>query len=61
MAHAHRRLSKDAFEKLRVQLATASALCADDQLLDLADDLHDSLRRRKNKRHGWAADKLAAF
>ena len=62
MAQAHRRLSKDAFEKLREQLATASVLCSDEQLLDLADDLHDSLRRRKDRRHGWGfREELATF
>jgi hypothetical protein len=39
-------LRKETFERLREQLATASALCSEDQLLDLADGLHEAIRRR---------------
>jgi hypothetical protein len=54
MAGTSRRLSMQAFDRLREQLATASVLCADDQLLELADGLHESLRRRRNIRHSRA-------
>lgn len=47
MPHRDRHLSRPAFEALREQLATAVALCSDDQVLDLADGLHDTLRRRR--------------
>lgn len=47
MPHKHRQLSRIAFEALREQLATAVALCSDEQVLDLADGLHDTLRRRR--------------
>jgi hypothetical protein len=43
-------LQPDAFERLREQLATAIALCDDDQILSLADGLHDALRRRRAAR-----------
>ena len=48
------RLRKETFERLREQIATASALCSEDQLLDLADGLHDTIRRRHRER-GQAA------
>jgi len=38
------------FERLREQLATAGALCDSRQLLMLADDLHDAIRRRRAPR-----------
>ena len=47
MPHRHRHLSRRAYEALREQLATAVALCSDEQVLDLADGLHDTLRRRR--------------
>lgn len=47
MLPRHRHLSRRAFEALREQLATAVALCSDEQVLDLADGLHDTLRRRR--------------
>ena len=45
------RLGKEPFERLREQIATAAALCAEDQLLDLADGLHEAIRRRREQRH----------
>lgn len=44
----YRHLSRRAFEALREQIATAVALCSDEQVLDLADGLHDTLRRRRS-------------
>lgn len=43
-------LKRETFERLREQLATASALCSEDQLLDLADGLHEAIRRRHEAR-----------
>lgn len=43
-------LKTETFERLREQLATASALCSDDQLLELADGLHETIRRRRARR-----------
>jgi len=51
MSADHPFLSPDAFERLREQMATAAALCTDDQLLILADSLHDARRRRRENRH----------
>jgi hypothetical protein len=48
MPHRHRHLSRRAYESLREQIATAVALCSDEQVLDLADALHDTLRRRRS-------------
>ena len=48
MPHRYRELSGIAFEALREQIATAVALCSDEQILDLADGLHDTLRRRRS-------------
>jgi hypothetical protein len=57
MASAERRLNLETFERLREQLATAAALCGDDQLLELADNLHEAIRRRRGVRNcdvlGW--------
>lgn len=50
MSAPHHQLQPDAFERLREQLATAIALCDDDQILSLADSLHDALRRRRAAR-----------
>ena len=47
MPHRDRHLSRRAYESLREQVATAVALCSDEQVLDLADGLHDTLRRRR--------------
>ena len=47
MPHRHRQLSRRAYESLSEQVATAIALCSDEQVLDLADALHDTLRRRR--------------
>lgn len=44
------RLKQETFERLREQLATAAALCGEDQLLDLADGLHETIRRRRQQR-----------
>jgi hypothetical protein len=43
-------LKTETFERLREQLATASALCSNDQLLELADGLHETIRRRRARR-----------
>ena len=51
MSTPHHQLQPAAFERLREQLATAVALCDDDQILALADGLHDALRRRRAARH----------
>ncbi|NBB15411.1 hypothetical protein GVN21_08585 [Caulobacter sp. SLTY] len=51
MSADHPFLNPDAFERLREQMATAAALCTDDQLLILADSLHDARRRRREHRH----------
>ena len=48
MPQRHRHLSRRAYDALREQLATAVALCSDEQVLDLADGLHDTLRRRRS-------------
>jgi hypothetical protein len=50
----HRELAPEAFERLREQIATASARCSDDQILTLADGLHDVIRRRSARRAGEA-------
>lgn len=47
MPQRHRHLSRRGYESLREQIATAAALCSDEQVLDLADALHDTLRRRR--------------
>ncbi len=47
MSSSHHQLRPLAFERLREQLATAVAFCDDDQVLALADGLHDALRRRR--------------
>ncbi|RYF93064.1 MAG: hypothetical protein EON95_10205 [Caulobacteraceae bacterium] len=54
MSVRHHQLQPEAFERLREQLATAIALCDDDQILSLADGLHDALRRRRAARYGEA-------
>lgn len=43
----HQPLNTKAYEALREQIATAIALCSDSQVLDIADALHDTLRRRR--------------
>lgn len=50
MGSPNHRLNDESFERLREHLAAAAALCGEDQLLDLADCLHDSIRRRKSAR-----------
>lgn len=49
--HQHRELNTRAYESLREQIATAIALCSDEQVLDIADALHDTLRRRRATHH----------
>lgn len=44
------RLKRETFERLREQVAAASALCSEDQLLELADGLHNAIRRRHTAR-----------
>jgi hypothetical protein len=46
MGAAGPRLRTETFERLREQIATASALCSEAQILELADGLHDAIRRR---------------
>ena len=48
MPQRHRHLSRRAYDALREQLATAVALGSDEQVLDLSDGLHDTLRRRRS-------------
>jgi hypothetical protein len=48
MTSGGRPLEPQAFERLCDQLAAAVARCSDEQVLDLADSLHASLRRRRN-------------
>jgi hypothetical protein len=60
----HHQLQSTAFQRLREQMATAIALCDDQQILSLADDLHDALRRRRAARHAeedrsWAPTSAA--
>lgn len=49
MRHSGPRLKAETFARLREQIATASALCSEDQLLELADGLHDTIRRRHDR------------
>lgn len=42
-------LTETTFERLREQVTTAAALCSDTQVLELADCLHDALRRRRKR------------
>jgi hypothetical protein len=42
-----RRLETQAMERLREQLAVATVRMSDAQILDLADSLHETLRRRR--------------
>lgn len=48
MTSGDRPLDPQVFERLGDQLAAAIARCSDEQVLDLADSLHASLRRRRN-------------
>lgn len=48
MTSGDRPLEPEAFERLCDQLAAAVVRCSDEQVLDLADSLHASLRRRRN-------------
>ncbi len=59
----HRRLCEDAYERLREQMAAAVALCSDEQVLDLADAMHATLRRRRAALHqaGRRAGERRAF
>jgi hypothetical protein len=58
MAKADHILQPTTFERLREQVATAAALCDHKQLLTLADDLHDAIRRRRDHRHDDNAGSL---
>lgn len=57
MAHSDHVLRPDSFERLREQLATAAALCDHGQILTLADDLHDAIRRRRANRYEPSFDR----
>lgn len=64
MSTSHHQLRAVAFQRLREQVATAIALCNDEQILNLADDLHDALRRRRASRYAeedrsWAPTSAA--
>lgn len=64
MSSPHHQLRSVAFQRLREQMATAIALCSDTQILALADDLHDALRRRRAARYAeedrsWAPTSAA--
>ncbi len=48
MRHSVRRLDEQAFERLCEHMAVAIVHCSDQQVLDLADSLHASLRRRRD-------------
>lgn len=50
MARLGMRMSDKVFERLLDRVAAATARCSDDQLLDLADSLHATLRRRRETR-----------
>lgn len=49
-------MSAEAFERLGKQLVMITGGCTDDQLLDLADMLHDVIRHRREgfRRRGHA-------
>jgi hypothetical protein len=49
MRSYHHCLTEPAFDRLLEQMATAAALCSDVQVLELADCLHDALRRRRQR------------
>jgi hypothetical protein len=48
MTCGSRPLDGPVFERLCEQLAVATVRCSDEQVLELADGLHASLRRRRN-------------
>jgi hypothetical protein len=48
MTSGSRPLDTSAFERLCEQLAAATVRCSDAQVLDLADSLHATLRRRRD-------------
>ena len=50
LTQAAPRLSGRQLETLRSRLGDAIDLMTDDQILDLADTLHDALRERRNLR-----------
>lgn len=47
MTTKRRELSAAAFAKLQDQVATAVALCSETQMLTLADQIHDAIRRQR--------------
>ena len=54
------RLSDSQLESLRRRIFDATARMADDQILCLADSLHDALRDRRRARTRQAEDRLCA-
>jgi len=47
-------LSDDAFEAFGKQILNGAELCADRQILALADSLHEIIRQRRNAR--WSSE-----
>jgi hypothetical protein len=60
MGRSQRRIDETAFEHLVDQLEMATARFTDEQLLDLADSLHATLRRRRQGM-GRAANEQRSF
>jgi hypothetical protein len=56
MSYGSRPLDQRAFERLAEQLAVATVRCSDEQVLELADGLHASLRRRRGAKSGQRPD-----
>ena len=54
------RLSDSQLESLRRRIFDATARMADDQILCLADSLHDTLRDRRRARTRQVEDRLCA-
>lgn len=45
-------LTAETFDRLERQLALVCQDCSEEQLLDLADDLHEMIRKRRQRRLG---------
>lgn len=61
-----RRLSPEAYDKLRAEVLRASVELSEDQLIDLTDALHGLIRLRRPGRplrnpDGWVTDELRTF
>lgn len=58
------KMSSMAFERLQEQVAAATVFCSREQMLILADQLHDAIRRRQQRRwedRSFSAGEPAAF